>query len=307
MKALMAQASGLLAAAALLVGGVQAQETADPFVGNGPYPAIAEPAPGLPSHTLYRPRDLSALHGAKLPIVAWANGACANDNSLFRSFLTEIASHGYLIVAIGPFVDHPPPRPLRPPEPSSAGPGPGADPTQSSQLIDAINWAQAENGRPGSPLRNLIAADKVAVMGQSCGGLQALDVAADPRITTAVIWNSGIYTRPGGRSGIRLSKDKLKQLHFPIAYFIGGPTDIAYPNAVDDYARIDAVPALIANLPLGHGGNYGLPEGGPFAPVGAAWLDWQLKGSAKARAVFVGPNCGLCGDPAWTIQSKNLR
>jgi len=132
-------------------------------------------------------------------------------------------------------------------------------------------------------------------------------VAPDPRVTTAVIWNSGIYTRPGGRSGIRLSKDKLKQLHAPIAYFIGGPTDIAYPNAVDDFARIEGVPALLANLPVGHSGNYGLPEGGPFARVGAAWLDWRLKGDAKAKAVFVGSNCGLCGDPAWTVQSKNLR
>jgi hypothetical protein len=37
-----------------------------------------------------------------------------------------------------------------------------------------------------------------------------------------------------------------------------------------------------------------------------AWLDWRLKGDPKARTVFVGPRCGLCGDPAWTIQSKNL-
>jgi dienelactone hydrolase len=277
------------------------------FTGNGPYAAVAEPAPGLPTHTLYRPRDLEALKGAKLPIVAWANGGCANDNSGFRSFLTEIASHGYLIVAIGPYIDRPAPRPTPVPAPSPNGPGPGVDPTQSSQLTDAINWARTEDSRTGSPLRGFIATDKIAVMGQSCGGLQALDLASDPRVTTTVIWNSGIYTRPGGRSGIRLSKDKLKGLRAPIAYFIGGPTDIAYPNAVDDYARIEKIPALLANLPVGHGGDYGLPEGGPFAPVGAAWLDWQLKGDAEAKAVFVGSRCGLCGDPAWTVQSKNLR
>jgi len=301
-------ALAMTAAATLAAAAGWAQEAPAPFTGNGGYPAVVEPAPGLATHTVYRPRDPGALKEARLPIVAWANGACANDNSGFRSFLTEIASHGYLVVAIGPYVEHPLPRPAAPPPESSAsGPGPGKDPTQSSQLIDAVNWAVAENTRPGSPLRGLIATDKVAVMGQSCGGLQALDVAPDPRVTTAVIWNSGIYTRPGGRSGIRLSKDKLKQLHAPIAYFIGGPTDIAYPNAVDDFARIEGVPALLANLPVGHSGNYGLPEGGPFARVGAAWLDWRLKGDAKAKAVFVGSNCGLCGDPAWTVQSKNLR
>ena len=177
----------------------------------------------------------------------------------------------------------------------------------SSQLIDAIDWAEREDARPGGALKGHIALNRIAVMGQSCGGLQALDVSPDPRIRTSVIWNSGIYVRPGGRSGIRVTKDKLDKLHAPIAYFIGGPTDIAYPNAVDDFARIRRVPAVIANLSLGHTGNYGLPNGGPFAPVGIAWLDWRLKGDLKAKAVFVGPHCGLCGDPAWTLQSKNLR
>jgi dienelactone hydrolase len=299
------------AAIAVLLGGPVAAQTpapgstAQPFAGTGPFPAVFEPIPSLPTHSLYRPQDLGALKGARLPIVAWANGACANDSSHFRAFLTEIASHGYLIVAIGPWTAAPPTRAVEP-APGAAPPA-GEDPTRSSQLIDAINWAQAENTRKGSALEGRLATDKIAVMGQSCGGLQALDVSPDPRITTSVIWNSGIYTRPGGRSGIKVSKDKLKQLHAPIAYFIGGPSDIAYPNAMDDFALIDRVPALIANLPLGHTGNYGLPMGGPFAPVGVAWLDWQLKGDLKAKAVFAGPACGLCGDPAWTVQSKGLR
>ncbi|MGZ5945477.1 MAG: alpha/beta hydrolase [Caulobacteraceae bacterium] len=300
--------AALALSAALAAAPVFAQAPPPPaFTGNGPYAALSEAAPGLATHTLYRPRDLGSVKGQKLPIVLWANGACANDNRHFKPFLTEIASHGYFIVAIGPY--DPAPLPSRPvtPEPAAPTPPPGEDPTKSSQLIDALNWAQAENGRVGSPFKGLLAIDKVAVMGQSCGGLQALDVSPDPRITTSVIWNSGIYTRPGGRSGIHVPKEKLNALHAPIAYFIGGPTDIAYPNAVDDYARIDKVPALIAQLPLWHSGNYDLPEGGPFAPVGAAWLDWRLKGDAKAAKVFVGPNCGLCGDPAWSVQSKNLR
>ena len=299
-----------LSLAAALTGATvhaQAPAAAPVFAGKGAFPALSEAAPGLATHTLYRPRDLTALTGQKLPIVLWANGACANDNRHFRPFLTEIASHGYFIVAIGPYDPAPlPPRAVTP-EPASATPPPGEDPTKSSQLIDALNWAVAENGRAGSPFKGALATNKVAVMGQSCGGLQALDVSPDPRITTSVIWNSGIYTRPGGRSGIKLSKDKLNALHAPIAYFIGGPTDIAYPNATDDYAKIDKVPALIAQLPLGHSGNYDLPEGGPFAPVGAAWLDWRLKGDLKAAKLFVGPNCGLCGDPAWSVQSKNLK
>ena len=42
--------------------------------GTGPFPAILEQDPSLPTHTVYRPQDLSKVKG-KLPIVAWGNGA----------------------------------------------------------------------------------------------------------------------------------------------------------------------------------------------------------------------------------------
>jgi hypothetical protein len=34
-------------------------------------------------------------------VVAWGNGACINAGNRFRIFLTEIASHGYLVAANG--------------------------------------------------------------------------------------------------------------------------------------------------------------------------------------------------------------
>src|SRR4051812_47379815 len=68
--------------------------------GTGPYPAVMEQDSGLPTHTVYRPKDLSAFNGQKLPILAWGNGACANAGDSFRNFLTEIASHGFLAIAI---------------------------------------------------------------------------------------------------------------------------------------------------------------------------------------------------------------
>lgn len=283
--------------------------------GTGPFPAVMEADPGLKDHTVYRPADLSAKGMGRLPIVAWANGACSDNGASFKPFLQEIASHGYLIVALGapgkePTIQAPPPGPASkfppPNTPNPAGPGPGVDPTQPHQLIDGIDWAIRENTRPGSPLRGRIDTGKVAVMGQSCGGLQALTVSDDPRITTTVIWNSGIYNRGQGRSGVVLSKDKLKSLHAPIAYFLGGPTDIAYENGMDDFAHIDHVPVLAANMDVGHGGTYRQANGGKFAPAGIAWLDWRLKGSAKAARMFTGARCGLCANPEWTVQKKKI-
>ena len=62
---------------------------------------IAEPT--LMSHTVYRPADLSPFTGARrLPIIAWGNGACSNAGLLFQTFLTQIASHGFVAIASGP-------------------------------------------------------------------------------------------------------------------------------------------------------------------------------------------------------------
>ena len=40
----------------------------------------------------------------------------------------------------------------------------------------------------------------------------------------------------------------------------------------------------VANLPVGHGGTYSEPNGGAAAQVAVAWLNWQLRGDAKAAA-----------------------
>src|SRR5215469_9717730 len=69
--------------------------------GTGPYSAILETDPSLPTHTVYRPEDVSKVNG-KMPIIAWGNGACVNNGLAHRNFLMEIASYGFLAIAIGP-------------------------------------------------------------------------------------------------------------------------------------------------------------------------------------------------------------
>ena len=66
-------------------------------------------------------------------------------------------------------------------------------------------------------------------------------------------------------------------MHTPVAYFNGGTSDIAYENGKRDYQNINRVPVYFANLPVGHGGTYNDDNGGEFAKVGVAWLNWHLK------------------------------
>jgi hypothetical protein len=277
--------------------------------GTGRFPAIKEEVGSLPAHVVYRPKDLSALGALKLGVVAWGNGGCSDDGASTRLHLLEIASHGYLVIASGRILSGPgaPPR-----EPRPAGPPGQILPprTKASDLTDAIDWALAENARSGSPFFGRIDPALVALSGWSCGGLQALQVAKDPRVKTMVLQNTGVFNEsPGGRGGIPgmdIRKDVLTTIHTPTIYILGGPKDIAYANGMDDFARITHVPVAVANLPVGHGGTYFEPNGGAAASVAVSWLDWQLRGDQKSAERFVGENCGLCRDAQWSLERKQF-
>ena len=142
----------------------------------------------------------------------------------------------------------------------------------------------------------------------SCGGLQTLETAPDPRVTTAVIYNSGILGNPGsGMPGMpALSKEHLAKLHTPTLYVLGGEKDIAYGNGMDDYKRINHVPVFVANMDVGHGGTYSKPHGGEFAKLATAWYQWQLKGDKEAGKIFTGNQPGLAANTNWKFEKKNM-
>ncbi len=264
--------------------------------GTGPYKALMASDESLATHTVFRPKDFGALGAkAKLPIVVWGNGACANSPWEHVNFLSEVASHGYLVVAIGPM-------------PAEGQRGGVRGPTKSPLLVDAINWALAQNSDKASPYFQKLDTNKIAVAGMSCGGLQALEVAPDPRISTVMICNSGILPNPGaGMGGMpKLAKDHLAKLHTPTIYILGGEKDIAYKNGMDDIQRINHVPIFAANLNVGHGGTYGKPHGGEFATVATAWLQWQLRGDKEAAKMFVGNPGELAKREGWKVEKKKI-
>ena len=262
--------------------------------GTGDYSAIMYTDNSLTTHTVFRPEDLSVFGKKnKLPVIAWGNGACANSPWEHVNFLSEVASHGFLVIAIGPM-----------PQEGERGNGRST----SSQLLDAIDWALAQNSDKASMFYNKIDTEKIAVSGMSCGGLQTLEVTPDPRITTAVVCNSGILKNPpSGMPGMpNLTKEQLNKLHTPTLYLLGGESDIAYENGMDDFNRINHVPVFVGNMDVGHGGTYGQPHGGEFARVATAWYKWQLKGDDEAGKLFTGNPCQLSESDIWTVEKKNL-
>ncbi len=265
--------------------------------GQGPYKAIMKEEASLPAHTIFVPQDLKPF-GKKnaLPVLVWGNGACTNSPYEHYKFLNEIASYGYIVLATGyiPMDDE-----------RYRGPM-----STTEQQIESIDWAFAQNADKNSPYYQKIDLENIAVAGMSCGGLQTLYNCADPRIKTLMVCNSGLFNNENASSAVggmpMPPKSKLKEIHSSIIYILGGEKDIAYGNGMDDFHRIDHVPACAVNYPVGHGGTYGQPHGGEFSVVALAWLNWQLKGDKKGAAMFVGDNCEILKRQDWTIEKNAL-
>ena len=291
-----------LAAAILFMAGAAISATAqtkDSQVveegGTGAYKAIMLEDASLEAHTIFVPQDLSKFgKDQKLPVLVWGNGACNNSPFEHYLFLNEIASHGYIVVATG-FM----------PRQGQRYQGPMS---KSEQQIEAIDWVFQQNEKKDSPYYGKIDTKNICVAGMSCGGLQTLYNCADNRITSLMICNSGLFNQQNAGSAVggmpMPPKEKLKEIHTPIIYILGGEQDIAYGNGMDDFHRISHVPAYAANFPVGHGGTYGRPHGGEFTIPALAWLDWTLKGDKEAAKMFTGSEPGLLKRQGWTLESN---
>ncbi|KAF1986627.1 hypothetical protein K402DRAFT_412650 [Aulographum hederae CBS 113979] len=148
--------------------------------GSGPYKARYQADETLPEHTIYAPVEVRK--GVKLPLIVWANGACASDGSASSNFLAEIASHGFMVIANG-----------------NAGkvwgggvrngPAPREGKTNAGMLTEAIDWVEkgANGGKFGE-----VDMEKVATGGISCGGVEAYSGGVrDERVKVLGIHNTG--------------------------------------------------------------------------------------------------------------------
>jgi hypothetical protein len=253
-----------------------------PLAVPGPYKVMSEPAFGSPGHVVFRPADLATFPAKDtLPVMVWGNGGCAINSTRYGGFLSTIASHGFVVLA------------------TAAEPG-AAQGTRATadNLRKAIEWAETENKRAGSPLIGRIALDRLAVMGQSCGGFLSLELGADPRVDTIGVFNSGLQ---GNNTA------QLTALHGPVLLINGHERDFLMASSKATYDAIEKLPAFYgARHGAGHTATVDHPGGGEWANVASNWLRWQLKGDRQAARMFVGKDCSLCTNPNWDTQSKRM-
>ena len=284
------------------------------------YDVVREAAPGLPGYTVYRPADLSngsyvnkfgkEYHHRwghdKFPILVWSNGACTETNDGVLYFLTQVAAHGFVVVAFG--------------EPDVHVGGNGK--AEEDRMVKAIDWATSTPGHGGPTYFNQLDASKIATAGFSCGGVDAEYAAViDPRVKTSIIMCSGFYPdlQPGqnpSMSGILAhSRGLIPDLYGPVMFIPGSPRDdqgsnwdMAFNNAAAnfDLAEVPTVLAYRANT--SHGGYFGsVSTAIQLQAVQAVveWLDGILNGNEDALEWVIGPD-GLSAVTDWTVASRNF-
>ncbi len=124
--------------------------------GTGKFPAIMKTEDSLPTHTIFRPQDIQHFNGKKtLPLVIWGNGACFDSPFEHVNFLNEIASQGFMVIAIGTM-------------PRASGEQ-NKERSTSAKLTAAIDWAFAQNTNKNSAYFKKLNTNKIALAGMSCG------------------------------------------------------------------------------------------------------------------------------------------
>lgn len=165
--------------------------------GTGPYKANWTTDGTLPYHTIYVPNNPPA--NEKLPVVVFGNGLCIGWGTMYSVFLTELASHGFMVIATG-------------------GPSPTLEAPfgKVSDLKTAIDWLEGPNAKKYN-----VDLSTLAASGQSCGGLEAYSVSwKDPRVKHTILLNSAAFEERASAF--------VGELTSPVAYFVGGPKDIGY-------------------------------------------------------------------------------
>jgi hypothetical protein len=166
--------------------------------GSGPYKANYTVDPSLPNRTIYAP--IQPPKNVAMPVIVW--GGCLASGTLYANFLTEIASHGYLAIVTG--------------RPTNATGG-----TAIHDMTRNVDWAVNNDS---AKKYGDIDRTKIIAAGHNCGGLEALSgTYRDPRVMMSLVFNSGVAYQE--------TREKLKQLNKPVAYFEGSPNlDTTFKN-----------------------------------------------------------------------------
>ncbi|MFI6706113.1 alpha/beta hydrolase family protein [Nonomuraea sp. NPDC050478] len=221
-------------------------------------------------NTLYYPRDIAGSD-RRHPVIVWGNGT-GGAPLVYRDLLLQWASHGFIVSAAN--------TPM-----SNLG-------ISMRAGIDALAQRDAD---PSSVFHRKVDLTRIGASGHSQGGAAAIVVGADSRVDTI------LPIQPGPLADI-------DDVHGPAFLMAGQRDSIVWPALVKAfYNAADHIPAIYGEV---RGADHFTVVGdpGPFAAPTTAWWRFQLMDDLQARALFYGPNCGICVDSVtWSDVRRNAR
>jgi hypothetical protein len=220
------------------------------------------------AYTIFRPEPLGE-NGFLHPPLVWGPGI-ATQVSSYVTFLTNVASHGFVVVAVNTL---------------SSGPGAAAN---QKPMTDGLDWIIAQNGEPGV-FQGKLDVTRAVSMGYSIGGTAAVQVGAHPAVITTVSIHGHNATAA---------------LHGPLFQTTGTADNVGLPLQQQTYDA-SQVQTFLATLDgathfeiLSNGG------GRERAPI-VAWLRYWVFNDQGARSFFYGDACTVCVAPWTNPQRKN--
>lgn len=239
---------------------VSARNAGDETLGND--------ANGMPNKVaIFRPAAAKyGQGGVRHPVLVWGNGH-TNTVDIWQGFLARVASYGFVVVA---------------PEQSEV---------TADHMNKALDYVLGLANDPASQDCGKIDATKLGATGYSRGGMGAISVGSNARITSTFVF---------------ASNGNVKNLKAPWGV-IGGEMDMTFDWSTINGAVSGATqPAFGAALAgIDHNRVAGQAKA-QEALIG--WMRWRFMADPAGHGMFVGASCQLCADTAFsaTVRTPSL-
>jgi predicted dienelactone hydrolase len=252
------------------------------------FPVTTDFVKDQPVFHVTHPTDL-AQPGGLLPVVVWANGGCFRSDFTWMPLFERWASAGFVVLTLT-----------------------GGDnqddiaamlqTTTKAEHKALVDWVTKAND--SGPYAGKLDLKRIVVAGNSCGGVTALETAAEDKRLAAV------FVLSGSSAVGSVNTQVMKAINIPVGYVVGGSDDIAGANAEGDYAAMtDGVPAMIVHRSSGDHMTVStdekvLPQ---VAELALNWMDLALYGTKGAYEALTSANvCEHCNAGEWKLESKHL-
>jgi dienelactone hydrolase len=173
-------------------------------------------------------------------------------------------------------------------------------------MLKAVEWALSQNDKADSPIHGMVDGEHIGSFGHSQGGEGSVETGADPRIDAIAPLSAG----PMG--------DGEAKIHCP-AFYTLSENDVVTPESYRPSYEATKSPSVLGVTNGGDHDDYSDKADDPGIPgltsndglrtraAIVAWFEWQLKGKAAIKSLFVGKDCGFCRDANWkTFESKGF-